>query len=102
MLGRIGDRRFEDRIGSLAGLDDHRWHPGLLDVWEHVSWAILVASGDEAIPPDAERQFAKRMGATTVEVPSNHCAMVSHPDEVVQLIETAAKAVAVRDEAVAI
>jgi hypothetical protein len=42
------------------------------------------------------------MGATTVEVPSNHCAMVSHPDEVVQLIETAAEAVAVPDEAVAI
>jgi hypothetical protein len=30
------------------------------------------------------------MGATTVEVPSSHVAMVSHPDEVAQLIETAA------------
>jgi hypothetical protein len=33
------------------------------------------------------------MGATTVEVATNHVAMVSHPDDVVQLIETAAKAV---------
>jgi len=40
---------------------------------------------------DAERLFAKRMGATTIEVPTNHLAMVSHPDEVVQLIETAAQ-----------
>src|ERR1022692_3125413 len=52
----------------------------------HPSW-FLVAENDEAIPPDAERQFAKRMGATTVEIPSSHVAMVSHPDEVAQLIE---------------
>ena len=62
----------------------------------------MVASGDQAIPPDAERQFAKRMGARTVEVASNHCAMVSHPDEVVELIEAAATAVAAPAEAVAV
>jgi pimeloyl-ACP methyl ester carboxylesterase len=55
------------------------------------SW-FLVATQDEAIPPDAERQFASRMGATTVEVPSSHVAMVSHPDEVTRLITTAAQA----------
>jgi hypothetical protein len=33
------------------------------------------------------------MGATTVEVSTNHVAMVSHPDEVLQLIKTAAEAV---------
>ena len=58
----------------------------------HPSW-FLVAADDQAIPPDAERQFAKRMGATTVEVPTGHVAMVSHPDAVAELIETAAKAV---------
>jgi hypothetical protein len=36
--------------------------------------------------------FATRMGATSVEVPSGHLAMVSHPVEVVELIETAAEA----------
>jgi len=56
------------------------------------SW-YLVASNDEAIPPAAERQFASRMGATTIEVPSSHVAMVSHPDEVVRLVESAAEAV---------
>jgi pimeloyl-ACP methyl ester carboxylesterase len=58
----------------------------------HPSW-YLVAENDEAIPPDAERQFAKRMGATTIEVQTGHVAMVSHPDEVAQLIKTAAEAV---------
>ena len=33
------------------------------------------------------------MGATTVEVPTNHVAMVSHPDDVAQLIETVAEAI---------
>src|SRR5258708_3903282 len=56
------------------------------------SW-YLVAKDDEAIPPDAERQFAARMGATTVEIPASHVAMVSHPDEVAALIERAAKSV---------
>jgi pimeloyl-ACP methyl ester carboxylesterase len=56
------------------------------------SW-YLVAGNDEAILPAAERQFASRMGATTVEIPSSHVAMVSHPDEVAQLIESAAQAV---------
>jgi pimeloyl-ACP methyl ester carboxylesterase len=58
----------------------------------HPCW-FLVAENDQAIPADAERQFAKRMGATTVEVPTNHVAMVSHPDDVAQLIETAAESV---------
>jgi hypothetical protein len=35
------------------------------------------------------------MGSTTVEVATNHVAKVSHPDDVVELIETAAAAVPV-------
>jgi pimeloyl-ACP methyl ester carboxylesterase len=58
------------------------------------SW-FLVAEDDQAIPPEAEGQFAKRMGATTVAIASGHLAMVSHPDEVAQLIKTAAEAVPV-------
>ncbi len=55
------------------------------------SW-YLVATDDEAIPPEAEQQFAQRMGATVVEVASSHVAMVSHPDAVVGLIGQAAEA----------
>ena len=65
--------------------------------WKSLPSWFLVAMADEAIPPQAERQFAARMGATTIEVPSSHVAMVSHPDEVAQLIETAAKGVQSRD-----
>jgi len=61
--------------------------------WKSRPCWYLVASDDQAIPPDAERQFAKRMNATTVEVTSGHLAMISHPDEVARLIETAGEAV---------
>jgi hypothetical protein len=40
-------------------------------------------------PPAVERQFAQRMGATTVEIPSSHVATVSYPAEVAELIEQA-------------
>jgi pimeloyl-ACP methyl ester carboxylesterase len=70
---------FEDVMGTPA--------------WKSLPTSYLVATNDEAIPPDAHRMFAKRMGARTVEVPSSHLAMVSHPNDVVALIESAVAAV---------
>jgi pimeloyl-ACP methyl ester carboxylesterase len=61
--------------------------------WRSLPTWFLIADGDQTIPPDAQRQFAARMGATTVEVSSNHVAMVSHPEEVLSLIRTAIEAV---------
>ncbi len=61
--------------------------------WKSLPSWYLVAQNDEAIPPDAERQFAQRMGATTVEVPASHVAMVSQPAEVADLVEKAAASV---------
>jgi pimeloyl-ACP methyl ester carboxylesterase len=57
--------------------------------WKALPTWFLIADGDQVIPPDAQRVFAPRMGATTVEVSTNHVAMVFHPDEVLQLIKTA-------------
>jgi pimeloyl-ACP methyl ester carboxylesterase len=70
---------------SMSTLEDVMGVPA----WKTLPTWYLVAACDEAIPPDGERAFAARMGATTIEIQSNHCAMVSHPDEVVSLIETA-------------
>ena len=60
--------------------------------WKHLPTWYLVATEDQAIPPDAERFFASRMGATTVEVASSHVALVSHPEETARLIKAAAEA----------
>jgi pimeloyl-ACP methyl ester carboxylesterase len=62
--------------------------------WKHLPSWYVVATNDEAIPPDAERLFAKRMGATVIEIEASHVVMVSHAEEVADLIETAAKATA--------
>jgi pimeloyl-ACP methyl ester carboxylesterase len=62
--------------------------------WKSLPTWYMVAKNDEAIPPDAERSFATRMGATTVEVATSHVAMVSHPEEVVALIEEGVKGAA--------
>jgi pimeloyl-ACP methyl ester carboxylesterase len=61
--------------------------------WKALPSWYLVAADDQAIPPDVERLFASRMGATIVEISSSHLPMVSHPGEVARLIETAADAV---------
>ncbi|HTD49332.1 MAG TPA: alpha/beta hydrolase [Acidimicrobiia bacterium] len=58
--------------------------------WRSLPTWYLVATDDQAIPPDAQRLFAQRMGATSTEVAASHVAMVSHPEEVADLIAEAA------------
>lgn len=60
--------------------------------WRTIPSWYMVASEDKALSPDMERFLAKRMNATTVEVKSSHVPFISHPQEVVKLIEQAAKA----------
>lgn len=75
---------------SLSALSEVMGTPA----WKTLPSWYMVATNDQAIPPDVERLFAQRMGATTVEVKSSHLVMVSHPDRVTDLIEKAARAVA--------
>ncbi|EJT05250.1 alpha/beta hydrolase [Rhizobium sp. CCGE 510] len=53
------------------------------------SW-YAVSTEDRTIDPDLERFMAKRMGAKTVEVKASHLSLISHPDEITQLILEAA------------
>jgi pimeloyl-ACP methyl ester carboxylesterase len=61
--------------------------------WKTIPSWYLLTTQDHAINPDLERLYAKRIGATTVEIGSSHAVFVSHPHAVVELIEQAAKAV---------
>ena len=54
------------------------------------SW-YLVTTDDKMIPPPAQRQMARRAGATVVEVKGSHAVYVSQPKAVIKLIEQAAK-----------
>ncbi|TVZ64920.1 alpha/beta fold hydrolase [Rhizobium mongolense] len=53
------------------------------------SW-YAVSTEDRTINPDLERFMAKRMGAKTIEVKASHLSLISHPDEITQLIIEAA------------
>jgi len=59
--------------------------------WKSIPSWYLLTTEDNAINPDLERFYAKRIGATTVEIASSHAVFVSHPQAVVKLIEQAAK-----------
>jgi len=57
------------------------------------SW-MLVAGSDRTISPDLERWYAKRAKSHTVEVAgASHSVYVSHPNEVADVIESAAAGV---------
>jgi pimeloyl-ACP methyl ester carboxylesterase len=57
------------------------------------SW-MLVSKNDRAINPDLERWYAARAKSQKVEVSgASHAVYVSHPKEVAELIESAARAI---------
>jgi pimeloyl-ACP methyl ester carboxylesterase len=57
------------------------------------SWYI-VAKNDRTVHPDLERFVAKRMNATITETDSSHVPMLSKPKLVMDVIRTAASAIA--------
>jgi pimeloyl-ACP methyl ester carboxylesterase len=73
---------------SLSAFTDVMTAPA----WKSLPSWYMIAQDDQALPPDFQRMFANRMGATTAEVPSGHLAMVSHPAEVVKITVKAAEA----------
>ena len=73
---------------SVSALGDVMTVPA----WRSLPSWYMITEDDQALPPDVQRMFASRMGATTAEVPSGHLAMVSHPTDVAKLTETAAGA----------
>ena len=61
----------------------------------HAAWRskpsfYAVSTEDRTINPDLERFMAKRMGADTIEVKASHLSLISHPQEITDLILKAA------------
>jgi pimeloyl-ACP methyl ester carboxylesterase len=57
--------------------------------WKNIPSWYLVASHDNAIPPEAERFMAKRMGSTTEEINGSHTAFVAQPVRTAEFIKSA-------------
>jgi pimeloyl-ACP methyl ester carboxylesterase len=59
--------------------------------WKQLPTWFGVSENDRIIPPDAQRKLAQRMNATTISLNSSHASLVSHPDEIAELILNATK-----------
>ena len=71
---------------SHTVFDDKSGEPA----WKHKPTWYVVAKNDKTIHPDLERFMAKRMNAKTMELASCHVVMLSHPAQVLKVIEEAA------------
>ena len=58
--------------------------------WRSKPTFYAVSKDDQTISPDLERFLAARMKATTVELEAGHLSLVSHPQEIADLILAAA------------
>jgi pimeloyl-ACP methyl ester carboxylesterase len=75
--GRISQTLFSGRTTQAA--------------WKLKPTYYAVSINDRTTSPELERFVAKRMGAKTIELASSHVSMISHADEIADLILDAAK-----------
>jgi pimeloyl-ACP methyl ester carboxylesterase len=60
--------------------------------WHTKPSFYAVSTEDRTINPDLERFMAKRMNAKTIELRSSHLSMISHPQDIAELILQATEA----------
>jgi pimeloyl-ACP methyl ester carboxylesterase len=74
--GRIADTLFASRTTAAAWKLKPSWY--------------AVSKQDRTTSPELERFLANRMQAKTIEVNSGHLSLVTHPQEITELILDAA------------
>jgi pimeloyl-ACP methyl ester carboxylesterase len=75
--GRVSQTLFGDRTTVAAWRSKPAWY--------------AVSRQDRTISPELERFMAERMGATTVEIDAGHLSLITHPEEVTELIMNAVR-----------
>jgi hypothetical protein len=84
----------EQRARALYAVQEPFHRALLAGRTQHAAWRIkpsfyAVSTQDRTINSDLQRYMAKRMGATTIEVNASHLSLISHPDEITNLIRLA-------------
>ena len=74
--GRISDTLFSAKTAKAAWRSKPSWY--------------AVSTEDRTISPALERFMADRMKATTIEIKASHLSLISHPQEITDLILNAA------------
>ena len=75
--GRVSQTLFRDRTTVAAWRSKPAWY--------------AVSRQDRTISPDLQRFMAERMRATTVEIDAGHLSLITHPEEVTELIMSAVR-----------
>jgi len=75
--GRVSQTLFGDRTTVAAWRSKPAWY--------------AVSRQDRTISPDLQRFMAERMRATTVEIDAGHLSLITHPEEVTELIMSAVR-----------
>jgi pimeloyl-ACP methyl ester carboxylesterase len=76
--GPVSDNLFADRTTMAAWRSKRSWY--------------AISNQDRTISPKLQHFLADRMHATTVEIDSGHLSMITHPQQVTQLILDAVRA----------
>jgi pimeloyl-ACP methyl ester carboxylesterase len=76
--GRVSESLFHEKTTAAAWRSKPSWY--------------AISRQDRTISPELQRFLAKRMNATTVEIDSGHLSLITHPQEVTQLILSATQA----------
>jgi pimeloyl-ACP methyl ester carboxylesterase len=76
--GRISDALFSGKTTNAAWRSKPSWY--------------AISTEDRTISPELERFMADRMKAKTIEVKASHLSLISHPQEITDLILSAARA----------
>jgi pimeloyl-ACP methyl ester carboxylesterase len=61
--------------------------------WKELPTWYQISESDRVIPPDVQRMFAERMNATTLSLDASHASLISHPNEIAELILNATKGI---------
>ena len=77
--GPVNSAAFDTKVTAAAWTTKPSWY--------------IVSSKDRMIQPDAERAFAKKIKATTTELPTSHVSMLSRPQAVADVILAAASSI---------
>jgi pimeloyl-ACP methyl ester carboxylesterase len=54
--------------------------------WKQLPTWYQISENDLLLPPDLQRFYSERINATTLSLNSSHASLISHPNEVAQLI----------------
>jgi pimeloyl-ACP methyl ester carboxylesterase len=59
--------------------------------WKQLPTWYQISENDRLLPPDIQRFYSERMNATILSLNSSHASLVSHPNEIAELILNATK-----------